>query len=166
MPRTTVVIYQESDGSAPLLDWLGGLPEKTQDKCIARIELLGERGFELRRPACDYLNDAMKKPRSTTDAVAILHQRYITGHPARLKSLQMEREKLCIAEQVYDLRIQAGLTQKQLAHKVGTTQSAISRLEDADYEGHSLDMLRRIAAALHQRVEIRFVPEDAHRARL
>ena len=59
MPRTTVVIYQESDGSAPLLDWLGGLPEKTQDKCIARIELLGERGFELRRPACDYLDDGI-----------------------------------------------------------------------------------------------------------
>jgi DNA-binding XRE family transcriptional regulator len=108
----------------------------------------------------------MKKPRSTTDAVAILHKRYIKGNPARLKSLRMEREKLCIAEQVYDLRIQAGLTQKQLAHKIGTTQSAISRLEDADYEGHSLDMLRRIAAALHQRVEIRFVPEDAHHARV
>jgi len=108
----------------------------------------------------------MKKPRSTTDAVAILHKRYIKGNPARLKSLQMEREKLCIAEQVYDLRIQAGLTQKQLAHKIGTTQSAISRLEDADYEGHSLDMLRRIATALHQRVEIRFVPEDANHARI
>jgi predicted transcriptional regulator len=106
----------------------------------------------------------MKKPRTTTDAVAILHKRYIKGNPARLKSLQREREKLRIAEQVYDLRIQAGLTQKQLAQKVGTTQSAISRLEDADYDSHSLDMLRRIAAALHQRVEIRFVPEDANHA--
>ena len=106
----------------------------------------------------------MRQPRTTTDAVAILHKRHIKGNPARLKSLQREREKLHIAERVYDLRIQAGLTQKQLAQKVGTTQSAISRLEDADYDSHSLDMLRRIAAALHQRVEIRFVPEDANHA--
>jgi predicted transcriptional regulator len=45
-----------------------------------------------------------------------------------------------------------------LARKVGTTQSVISRLEDADYDGHSLAMLRRIASALEKRVEIRFVP--------
>jgi hypothetical protein len=45
-----------------------------------------------------------------------------------------------------------------LAKLVGTTPSAICRLEDADYEGHSLAMLNRIAAALKQRVEIRFVP--------
>ena len=40
---------------------------------------------------------------------------------------------------------------------MGTTQSVISRLEDADYEGHSLAMLNRIAAAVERRVEIRFV---------
>jgi len=40
----------------------------------------------------------------------------------------------------------------------GTNASVICRLEDAEYEGHSLAMLRRIAAALNQRVEIRFVP--------
>jgi hypothetical protein len=33
----------------------------------------------------------------------------------------------------------------------------ISRLEDADYDGHSLALLRRIASALEKRVEIRFV---------
>jgi transcriptional regulator with XRE-family HTH domain len=55
-------------------------------------------------------------------------------------------------------RYYAGLSQRQLAKLVGTTASVICRLEDTDYEGHSLAMLRRIAAALHQRVEIRFVP--------
>ena len=46
----------------------------------------------------------------------------------------------------------------QVAKQIGTSPSVISRLEDADYEGHSLSMLRRIAAALQSRVEIRFVP--------
>ena len=53
---------------------------------------------------------------------------------------------------IYDLRTEAGLTQAQLAELVGTTQSAISRLEDTDYEGHSLSMLRKIARALGRRL--------------
>jgi predicted transcriptional regulator len=57
------------------------------------------------------------------------------------------------------------LSQKELADLVETTQSAISRLEDADYDGHSLTMLRRIAAGLNQRVQVRFVPNDSRYAR-
>lgn len=49
------------------------------------------------------------------------------------------------------------MTQKQLAQAAGTSQQVISQLEDADYQGHSLSMLRRIAAALDRRVEIRRV---------
>ena len=56
------------------------------------------------------------------------------------------------------LQHEAKLSQAELARKVGTTQSVISRLEDADYDGHSLEMLRRIASALEQRIEIRFLP--------
>ena len=63
-----------------------------------------------------------------------------------------------IARKIHELRTTAGLTETQLGKLIGTTASVICRLEDADYEGHSLAMLRRIAAALHQRVEIRFVP--------
>ena len=62
-----------------------------------------------------------------------------------------------VAQMVYDARHKAGLTQKDLAKLVGTTQSVIARLEDADYEGHSLNMLNRIAAALNKRLDIRLV---------
>jgi len=57
-----------------------------------------------------------------------------------------------VARKIYELRTRAVLTQQQLAKRVGTTTSVISRLEDADYEGHSLAMLRRIAAALNKHV--------------
>ncbi|MFN6070564.1 MAG: helix-turn-helix domain-containing protein [Pseudanabaena sp.] len=40
--------------------------------------------------------------------------------------------------------------------RVGTKQSAIARLEDADSDGHSLSMLQKIAGALNQKVEIKF----------
>ena len=105
-----------------------------------------------------YLGGMKKK--TTTNAVKILHNFFIKDDPKQLASLKEEREKLDIAGQIYDLRTQAGLSQVQLAKLVGTTQSVISRLEDADYSGHSFNMLRRIASALHCRVEVRLVPES------
>jgi ribosome-binding protein aMBF1 (putative translation factor) len=98
------------------------------------------------------------KRKSTTDAVEILHQRFFKGQPERLKTLEEARADDEVARKIFELRRKAGLTQAQLAKMIGTTASVISRLEDAGYEGHSLAMLRRIAAALDKRVEIRFVP--------
>jgi transcriptional regulator with XRE-family HTH domain len=61
-----------------------------------------------------------------------------------------------VAQLIYEARTTRGLTQKELADRIGTKQSAIARLEDADYDGHSLSMLQKIAGALNQRVEIKF----------
>ena len=98
--------------------------------------------------------------KSTTDATKILAQ--IAGRdPKRQQAFEEEVANRDVAHKIYQLREDAGLSQTQLAKRVGTTQSVISRLEDADYERHSMAMLRRIAAALNKRVEIRFVP--AHR---
>jgi len=102
-----------------------------------------------------------KKKKGTTDAVEIMHRRYIKGDKKRLESVESEREKLVIAEQIYELRTKAGLTQKQLANLVGTKQSVISRLEDADYDRYSLPTLMKIAIALHRKLEVSFVPEDS-----
>jgi ribosome-binding protein aMBF1 (putative translation factor) len=97
------------------------------------------------------------KPRKrTTDAVEILRNRYFAG-PDKAILLEEERANAAIAQQICTLREKAGMSQRDLARLVGTTASVICRLEDADYGGHSLGMLRRIAEALHKRVEIRFV---------
>ena len=88
----------------------------------------------------------------------MLHPRYYAGKPGRLRGLEEARANAEIARRIQDLRARAGLTQSQLAKVIGTKASVICRLEDTDYEGHSLRMLRRIAAASNQRVEIRFVP--------
>jgi ribosome-binding protein aMBF1 (putative translation factor) len=101
----------------------------------------------------------VKKKRATRNAVAILHKRYIKGNRRQLEFLQRERKKLGIAVQIYQVRTRAGLTQKQLARMIRTTQSVISRLEDADYDGHSINILERIARALNCRIEVRLVPE-------
>lgn len=61
-----------------------------------------------------------------------------------------------IAQKVLALRISHKLTQKQLAERVDTAQSVISRIEDADYEGHSLGLLKRIAESLGKTIRVEF----------
>lgn len=100
----------------------------------------------------------MRQKKTTTDAVEIIHKLFFEGRPERLAELEKMRADDAVARKIYHLRTKAGLSQRALAKLVGTTASVICRLEDADYEGHSLAMLNRIAAALHRRVEIRFVP--------
>jgi ribosome-binding protein aMBF1 (putative translation factor) len=57
-----------------------------------------------------------------------------------------------VSLQIASLRQQAGLSQKELAQRLQTTQQQISRLESPGYEGHSLSMLRRVAKALDKRL--------------
>ena len=99
----------------------------------------------------------MPKNTFNSRASAYLYNRYIAGDPAREQVYEEEVVNAEIARKIYDLRTKARLTQQELATRVGTTKSAISRLEDADYDGHSLSMLKRIAEALDKRVQIRFV---------
>jgi DNA-binding XRE family transcriptional regulator len=101
---------------------------------------------------------AKRQKRRTADAVQILYRRYYEGRPGRVRGLEEARANDSVARKLTALRLQAGMTQRQLAKLVGTTASAICRLENADYEGHSLAMLNRIAAALDQRVEVQCVP--------
>ena len=61
-----------------------------------------------------------------------------------------------VALQLTALREQAGLSQKELARRLKTSQQHISRLESPGYEGHSLANLRRVAGALHARVRVTF----------
>lgn len=83
------------------------------------------------------------------------------GDDVELREMIDEEQLNAIAQLIYDARTRAGLTQKELAERVGTRQPTIARLEDADYAGHSLRMPRRIAAALHMRLEVRLVPDEA-----
>jgi transcriptional regulator with XRE-family HTH domain len=92
-----------------------------------------------------YLKEQMKDP----------------GFAARF---QREGEAWDVALQLTALREEAGLSQKEL-RRLKTSQQHISRLESPGYEGHSLANLRRVAGALHARVRVTFVPEEAKNKR-
>jgi ribosome-binding protein aMBF1 (putative translation factor) len=93
----------------------------------------------------------------TKDALKILER--VTGDNEAIKAgIAAAKTNLEVAQMIYDARTKAGLSQSELAVLIGSKQPVIARLEDADYKGHSLTMLQRIAAALEKRLELRFVP--------
>jgi DNA-binding XRE family transcriptional regulator len=98
------------------------------------------------------------KPRSrgTTDGLEILYARFVKT--PRLKRLrEEERQRVALGDLIRELREAKHLTQAQLARKVGTTQSAIARIEDANYTGQKLGTIARVAAALGHQVEVHLV---------
>lgn len=95
--------------------------------------------------------------KKTTDAIKIIDQ--MIGDDEQLREMcEQATINAHVAQLIYDARTEARLSQKELADKIGTTQSVISRLEDADYESHSLSMLSRIAHALNHEVKIDLIP--------
>ena len=97
------------------------------------------------------------KNKQITDAAKIIRSRFYKGGSSRLASLEQERVNARIARDLYTLRTKSKMTQKQLARLVGTTPSVISRLENADYSGHSLNMIQRIASAFNYVVDVRII---------
>ncbi len=98
-----------------------------------------------------------KKNPLKSKSLQAAYDRYIGNDPEQRQAFEQALADYDVARKIYDLRAKAGLSQRDLARRIGTTASVICQLEDADYQGHSLLMLRRIAAALGKRVEIRFV---------
>lgn len=94
--------------------------------------------------------------KKTDDAMQMIEAQI--GEDRELREL-VERETVNarVAQAIYDARKEAGLSQRDLAKLIGTSHSTIVRLEDADYTGHSLTMLTRIAAALGKHVQVALV---------
>lgn len=96
------------------------------------------------------------KRKTTTSASRLLFDRVYRGRPERVAGLEETIEQLKVGQVIRQMREGAGLTQAQLAQRVGTTKSQISRIEDTEYDNHTLATLRRIADALGRSLVVRF----------
>jgi transcriptional regulator with XRE-family HTH domain len=79
--------------------------------------------------------------------------------PAFAEAFHEMEPEFQAAREVIRLRLDQGLTQKELAERIGTQQASISRLEQAAYKPN-VAFLQRVAEALDARVEIRFVSKE------
>lgn len=67
------------------------------------------------------------------------------------------RDEFAIAREIIRTRVTAGMSQKELAEKIGTTQSVIARLESGEHTP-SVSTLKRVAEATHSKLRIELVP--------
>jgi ribosome-binding protein aMBF1 (putative translation factor) len=107
----------------------------------------------------------LAKRKFKSAAVQELYNDLVGSGRAAQEEFEQELVNLDAAQLIHDMRTRAGLSQRQLARKVGTSASAINRLESDDYEGHTVAMVRRIATALNRRLEFRAVPVKTTRTK-
>lgn len=104
------------------------------------------------------------KTKMISDAIEILN-RHVADDPDMKALIAEARANREVADMIRSIRNAAGLTQGQLAKRIGTSQSTIARLEDADYCGHTLSMLVRICASVGRDLELRCPSKQVHAQR-
>jgi len=90
-----------------------------------------------------------------------LHKKWMK-EPKYRKAYEALEEEFALASAVIDVRNRAGLSQKELASKMGTTQPVVARLESGRVRP-SLRTLQRLAQATRSRLLISFEPRHAKR---
>jgi len=104
-----------------------------------------------------------KQRNTITDAREIVDRRFFEGRPDRIAALNQTRQEMALGLKIRRVREDAGMTQAGLAKLIGTQTSAISRIEDADYDRHSVQTLTKVADALGMRLIIDIEPKSAPR---
>ena len=94
MPKITMVLFREDDGSIPLVKWLEVIPKKAQAKCIGALRRLETLGHELRRPEADYLRDEIYELRVGLQGVNYRMLYFFHGRAAIVVSHGIIKERV------------------------------------------------------------------------
>jgi predicted transcriptional regulator len=105
----------------------------------------------------------MKK---TMDGSDILYDLYVRGDPEAEARVNEERRKIRLISELRELRERNGLSQADLARKLGMTSAEIAELEDPDSETHPLEALQRIISALGMELELKIVKKQRRKRRI
>jgi phage-related protein len=113
MPETQVVFYQETDGEVPVLEWLTQLVKQNRKgyaNCVARIGQLAANGYDLRRPAADYLTDGIYELRAKHIRVQYRILYFFSGQNVAILAHAITKEE----EAVPAIDIERALLRKRL----------------------------------------------------
>ncbi len=113
MPETRIVFYQDEDGEVPVLEWLKQLLKENRKayvNCVAKIELLASSGYELRRPAADYLRDNIYELRAKHIRVQYRILYFFHGQNVAILAHAITKEQTAVP----DIDIERAITRKCL----------------------------------------------------
>ena len=115
MPQTAIRVYRHISGEVPLSDWLSELKElnpRAYAKCLARIQLLGQYGYELRRPIADTLRDGIYELRAKDRHVNYRILYFFCGQSIVCLSHGFTKE-----DEIPDAEIDSAITRMKLVEK-------------------------------------------------
>lgn len=101
-----MVFYREADGTVPFIEWFERLGPKAQDKCLVRIERLGELGHDLRRPEADHLRDGIHELRTKHQRVNYRILYFFHGQEAVVLALGITKQQAEIPSSDIDRAIE------------------------------------------------------------
>lgn len=113
MPETRIIFYQNEDGEVPVLAWLQQLLKKNRKgyaNCVAKIKLLAESGYELRRPAADYLRDGIYELRAKHERVQYRILYFFHGQNIAILAHAIIKEESVVP----DIDIERAISRKNL----------------------------------------------------
>ena len=166
----SVEFYETAAGACPVREFLEELKDSDPDDfaaILAGLAKLRNRQYH-REPLSKALGDGLfvRTPTRLAEKRSVMGKTNFDQYLAEqlqdsafASRFAHAGEAWDVALQITSLRQQAGLSQKDLAKLLKTSQQQISRLESPAYAGHSLSTLRRVAEALHAKVRIVFEPE-------
>lgn len=129
MPETQVVFYQETDGEVPVLEWLTQLLKENRKgyaNCVARIGQLAANGYELRRPAADYLTDGIYELRAKHIRVQYRILYFFSGQNVAILAHAITKEE----EAVPAIDIERALRRKRLFEENPEAQTYMEKEEE------------------------------------
>lgn len=133
MPETQVIFYQEIDQEVPVLEWLMQLARENRKgyaKCVARIQQLATNGYELRRPAADYLSDGIYELRAKHVRVQYRILYFFYGQNVAILAQAIIKEE----EAVPAIDIERALQRKRLFEKNPEAHTYVEE-EDEEEDG-------------------------------
>lgn len=131
MPETQVVFYQETDGEVPVLEWLTQLVKQNRKgyaNCVARIGQLAANGYELRRPAADYLTDGIYELRAKHIRVQYRILYFFSGQNVAILAHAITKEE----EAVPAIDIERALRRKRLFEENPEAHTYVEEEEDGE----------------------------------
>lgn len=113
MPETRIVFFQDEDGKVPVVSWLNTLRQQDRKgyaNCIARIQQLAESGYELRRPAADFLRNGVYELRAKHVRVQYRILYFFHGQNVVVLAHSIVKEE----DRVPDIDIERAIAQREL----------------------------------------------------
>jgi phage-related protein len=129
VPEARIVFYQDESGEAPVLEWLKVVLKKDRKgyaNCVARIQQLASTGYDLRRPAADFLRDGIYELRAKHVHVQYRILYFFYGQNVVILAHAMTKD----TDRVPVVEIERAMKRKELFEKNPKIHTYVEEVED------------------------------------